>query len=102
MGAYNTVRAYLRCARCNAPAEMDINIYAGLRNLIEYKIGDEYKWVPRKAVAKGGRPKGGNIDGEGYAECPKCNKDFFVRILIREDIIVGVEPDYDKRPNIPS
>lgn len=79
---------------------MDVQCYFGFLNLFEYQIGDRVNWRAGKAVQNGGRPAGGNIEGEGYLECPVCELDAYVRIIIRDDIIVGVEPDPNKEPYI--
>jgi hypothetical protein len=76
---------------------MEIELYFGYRNLIEYKIGDEVEWMPRKAVHNGGRPEDGNLDGEGYTECPKCKRDSFVVAHIRGDVIESVEADLERK-----
>lgn len=68
----------------------------------EYSIGDEYKWLLGKAVQNGGRPENGNVDGEGYTVCSLCKKDFFVKVIIRNDVIRCVEPDLYKSPYIPA
>jgi hypothetical protein len=66
-----------------------------------YLVGDTYEWFPRKAVQNGGRPEGGNTKGEGYTECPKCEKDFHVKVVVENDTIIGAEPDATKAPFIP-
>ncbi|MBK9927631.1 MAG: hypothetical protein IPP66_20365 [Anaerolineales bacterium] len=62
----------------------------------KFQVGDIYKWISGAAVQHGGRPDMGNIDGEGYTECPQCRRDFFVKVMIREDRIEGVEPNTEK------
>ena len=64
--------------------------------MADLKIGDRYPWVARKQPQNGGRPEGGTVDGKGYMECPRCHKDAFLRVLVRNDVIVGVEPDTEK------
>ncbi|MEW6404724.1 MAG: hypothetical protein AB1649_23250 [Chloroflexota bacterium] len=65
-------------------------------------MGDQYRWIPNKSVQNGGRPENGNMDGEEYGECPLCRLDFHVKVLIREDVIAGVEPDLEKASYIPT
>jgi len=89
------------CPRCGKESEMEVNLYFGFRNLIDYKIGDTVEWVPRKAVQNGGRPDNGNLNGEGYAECPICLKDFFVIAHIKNDVIESLQANSDKKPYIP-
>lgn len=101
MSTYNMLHAVMKCPRCDNFAEMEILTYFGFRAFIDYKFGDAVEWVPRKIPKNGGRPEGGNLDGEGYAECPVCAKDFFVRVKVRSDKIEGVEHDSSKTPYIP-
>ena len=64
--------------------------------MVDLKIGDRYPWVPRKQAQNGGRPENGSLDGEGYMECPRCHKDSFLRVIVRDDVITAVEPDADR------
>ena len=59
---------------------------AGYLNPDEYKTGDKIRWG-----SKNTRPLNGNSVAEGYAECSKCNKDFWVDIVIKEDIILAIK-----------
>jgi hypothetical protein len=68
----------------------------------EYALGDQYHWRPRKSVQHGGRPENGNLDGEGYTVCPRCQRDFFTKVLIRGDIITEVAPHLEKSGYIQS
>jgi len=36
--------------------------------------------------------------GEGYVECEKCGKDYFVNVLVKSDVFVGLEYNMDKDP----
>jgi hypothetical protein len=103
MGIYNTLRVTMICPRCRESADMEIEIKFGdTRGMDKYSIGDRYKWILNKAVHNGGRPENGNIDGEGYGECPLCDLDFFVKVLIRNDVICSLEPDLEKLVHIPT
>ncbi len=93
MGTYNILTTTIRCPHCGTDSEMDINLYFGYLDLIQYKLMGRYAWWPRKAVHNGGRPADGNLDGEGYTECPACSCDFFVVVHVRADVIMSVEPD---------
>jgi len=102
MGTYNILRVTMPCPRCQQLADVELEINLGdTRGMEKYSIGDRYKWLPNKAVHNGGRPENGNIDGEGYGDCPHCDRDFFVKVLIRNDLIQGVEPDFEKHPYLP-
>jgi hypothetical protein len=101
MGTYNILNTEMRCPRCGKESVMKIELYFGYRNLIEYKIGDKVEWLPRKAVHNGGRPEDGNLDGDGYAEFPRCKRDSFVVVHIRGDVIKRVEADLEREPYMP-
>jgi uncharacterized C2H2 Zn-finger protein len=101
MGTYNRLKTEITCPRCLTVAEVEVDCYFGhVWEMKNYKVGDSYDWVPRKAIQNGGRPEGGDVDGEGYTDCPSCKKDFFVKVIVRKDLIQGVKPDLAKRPHI--
>ena len=101
MGTYNILHATIQCPRCGVQSATDIYCYFGRKWLLEYRLGDTYAWVERKMPHNGGRPEGGDLDGEGYAECPACHKDFFVKVHVRADVIEGVSPDAERQGYIP-
>ncbi len=101
MGVYNTLTTDMQCPRCGQSHEIEVDLYFGFRNMISYRLGDKYQWGAGQSVKKGARPPDGNLDGEGYVECPVCRKDFFVKVAVRSDIIEGVEPDRDRPGHIP-
>lgn len=102
MGTYNVLKAVLKCPRCGRTSLMDVDLYFGYRNQIALKVGDCYPWAwGGRSVKKGGRPPLGDIDGEGYTECPNCKKDFFVIVRVRGGRIVEALPDLSKKPYIP-
>jgi predicted regulator of Ras-like GTPase activity (Roadblock/LC7/MglB family) len=97
MGTYNILRTTLTCPHCHKTADVEIELSFGdTRAMDDCSIGDPYKWIPQKAVQNGGRPEKGDLDGEGYGECPSCHRDFFVKVFVRRDIINGVEVDFEK------
>jgi hypothetical protein len=97
MGTYNTLPTNITCPHCKTLVDVDIDMHFGNTHMMDkFVIGDQYKWVSGKALQNGGRPKEGNLDGEGYTECPNCGRDFFVKVVIREDRIESVEPDTEK------
>lgn len=101
MGMFNYLLAHMICPRCHESVDVKVECFFGYRSEMKtFHLGDSYEWWPRKAVQNGGRPPDGNIDGEGYTECPACRKDFFVKVIVRGDIIQGVEPDPNKLPYI--
>ena len=101
MGTYNEITTDLKCPRCNGSAKMYVQLNFGYTNeIMELYLGDPYPFHPNKAVQNGGKPKDGNIDGEGYVECPLCKKDFFVKAIVRNGILKSIEPDTNKKPYI--
>ncbi|MFN0019119.1 MAG: hypothetical protein ACKVP0_12720 [Pirellulaceae bacterium] len=76
---------------------MAVDLYFGdTSNCSNLSLGKPYPFHPQTAVHNRGFPPNGNTDGEGYTECPLCDKDFFVKALIRDGILTGIEFD----PNI--
>jgi hypothetical protein len=91
----------MTCPRCGQRADVEVDLYFGDVTLDHYRLGDTYRWRPRKQVKNGGRPEGGDLDGEGYAECPLCGKDFFVIVRVRGDVLEGVTVDADRPGYVP-
>ena len=80
---------------------MEVELHFGYTSeMMWLSIGDEYPFRPRKAVHNGGYPPDGNLDGEGYAVCPVCDKDFFVKVVVRGGVLTAIEPDLGKTPYI--
>jgi hypothetical protein len=69
--------------------------------MFKLKIGDRYPWVPQEQLQNGGRPENGSVAGEGYMECPRCHKDSFLRVIVRDDVIESVELDTDNHGYLP-
>src|SRR5512134_3072446 len=103
MGTYNILRAGITCPHCNASVNAEIDMHFGNTLMMDtFAIGDRYKWISDRAVQNGGRPPAGNLDGEGYTECPQCGWHYFVKVIVRSDRIEGVEPDREKPAYPPS
>ncbi len=93
MGSYNLIGWRLQCPRCGHIGEIEIEAKVGQLNFLRYRLGDEVQWAPGESVKRGARPKNGNLDGEGYAECTLCRRDYFLVIEIRNDRIAAVRVD---------
>ena len=93
MGAFNEIAWAGTCPRCQCSTEFQVEVKVGLKDQLNYRIGDQYQWVTGRSVQKGGRPDGGNIVAEGYTECPNCQKDFFVDVVIEQDTVCGAKVD---------
>jgi hypothetical protein len=99
MGTYNILKAKIECARCKQFAEQEIDLHFGYTNeMLEFSVGDKYRWFLGKEFQNGGRPENGNIDGEGYVICEICKRDFFVIVKVRNDVIEEVRHDSTKKP----
>ena len=93
MGTYNILQTSLTCPHCETRVDVQIEIFFGnTLGMDTFAIGDQYRWVSGKAAQNGGRPEGGNLDGEGYTGCLQCGRDFFVTVLVREDRIQSARP----------
>ena len=90
MGIYNELRAPMRCPSCHITDDTIINLYFGFRNLLDYRIGDTVTWVSRKIAKNGGRPEGGNMDGEAWFECKHCGACADLIVRVRTDVIKDV------------
>jgi hypothetical protein len=101
MSVHNTLRAGLACPHCGTIGLQDIEVFFGLGNLLEYKVGDRVTWVPRKAPQNGGRPAAGRMISRGYAECESCGRSFFVRVVIELDKIATAEIDPSQADDSP-
>lgn len=102
MGTFNTLVVDLQCPRCGVTAEMEAELkFGNTAQMQRLHLGDAYPWSLRGAVQNGGRPVDGSCDGDGYVECPRCCKDFFVSVLIRHDIIESVDIDHHRPGYIP-
>jgi hypothetical protein len=84
-----------------ATGRAPIELYFGERNLIDDRLGDSCQWVPRRAVQHGGRPDHSDLDGEGSAICPLCERDFFVSVAVHHDILTAVRPHSARAASIP-
>lgn len=98
MGTYNVLHTSLTCPRCGAVVDTTVDCYFGnVGDMEDLKLGGRYPWRDRVQPQNGGRPEGGSLDGPGYMECPRCHKDSYLRVIVREDVVMRVEPDTDKR-----
>jgi hypothetical protein len=97
MGMHNILQTSMTCPHCNTLVNVEIEMRFGNTSMLDkFVVGDQYKWVLDRMVQNGGRPEKGDLDGEGYTECPQCRRDFFVKVIIRGDRIQGVQPDTGK------
>ena len=93
MSLYDTLVAEVSCPRCGSSVAAECEVKLGACSQRRLRVGDEVTWRPRRIVKNGGGPPDGNLDGEGYCECPRCRRDFWVVVQVREDRIASVAPD---------
>jgi uncharacterized protein (UPF0212 family) len=102
MSTYNILHTSLNCPRCGNTVDTAVDCHFGdTAMMADLKIGDYYPWKPGKQPQNGGRPQNGTVDGEGYMQCPHCGKDAYLRVVVRNDRIVGVELDMQRLGHIP-
>lgn len=102
MGMHNTLHTEFQCTRCKADVHAEVECHFGYAAESQtLKMGDRYPWRIRRQPQNGGRPEGGNTDGDSYFHCPKCDKDAHVFVVVRDDVIVGVKLNPAKEPYIP-
>jgi hypothetical protein len=87
MESYNSLFIDLDCPNCHETVDVEIKLRFGDVSHHTYVLGDYYNWLSNVPVYSGGRPEGGNMDGEGHVVCPQCGSIFKVTVEIREDII---------------
>jgi hypothetical protein len=93
---HNVLLVELTCPRCGHHAVHEVEFKFGLLDQLTYRLGDEVRWAGGQRGKPLRRPPAGDLDGEGYVECPRCGKDFWVDIDVRGDQIVAAAPDPDR------
>ena len=101
MGTYNLLHTTASCPRCGTTGPVVVEFAFGLLDLRDYGLGDRIEWGTKGLRSPSRRPPGGDHDGEGYAECPRCGKDYWVRITVRNDAITAVQIDPGRPGHIP-
>ena len=92
MSLFNLLIFRTECPRCHQNAEFEIEMRFGdTSSMSVYRIGDQIGWKNEK------HSENGNLNGEGYAECLFCCKDFFVKVIIRNNIFSRLFPKLIKR-----
>lgn len=86
MGMFNYLYFKETCPICKKMENMEAEIKIGKLDLDIYKIGDIINWGDVKK-----RPLNGNFIGEGYVVCENCHKDFWIDVMILNDVIVNVQ-----------
>lgn len=100
MSVYNYLLLKVICPRCGVEADMEAEFRFGLRELTYYHIGDRLQWDGMGVKTPETRPEEGNYDDEAYVVCPRCERDFWLVVSVRKDIIVKAMVDPTKQPYI--
>lgn len=100
MAVFNYLLLKIICPRCGVKEEMEAEFRFGLRELIHYHIGDQLRWDGMGVKTPETRPDKGNYDDEAYVVCPHCERDFWLTVSVRNDIITSAVVDTTKQPYI--
>jgi formylglycine-generating enzyme required for sulfatase activity len=102
MSIHNYLLLTVTCPRCGLQSEMEAEFRFGLRNLTSYRLGDQLCWDGMGVKTPRTRPEGGNYAGETYVVCPHCDRDFWLKVSVRNDVIVSATFDNARQPYIPA
>ena len=94
MGMFNTLEIEFYCPKCQHTSKTEVEFKVAFLNLDRYKIGDKLIWgdgFMRKTRIENRRPNNGNYISEGYVECPNCYQDYFLNIIVKDDVILKPE-----------
>jgi hypothetical protein len=97
MAVFNYLLLTIICPRCGIEAEMEAEFRFGLRELAHYHVGDQLPWDGMGVKTPETRPDKGNYDDVAYVVCPHCERDFWLAVSVREDIIVCAKVDTSKK-----
>ena len=89
------------CPRCKEEQELELQLPFGCIGERHYKMGDKVEWQAGRPLEKGGRPDNGNLRKEVWSKCPRCLRDFWVIVTVRDDKIGKVEVDSSRSVTIP-
>ena len=95
MGLFSVIHGEVTCPRCGRRVEAAVEVRIGhVHEGTTLRVGEAYPW--NHPAMPAARPPGGNAVGDGYAECPACGRDFFVRVVVECDVVRHLEPDPDR------
>jgi hypothetical protein len=100
MAMFNYLILNITCPRCGVEAEMEAEFRFGLRDLTHYRLGDRLRWDGMGVKTPATRPQEGNYNDEAYTVCPHCERDFWLAVSVRQDIIVRAAVNPSKQPYI--
>lgn len=97
MSIYNHLLMTLRCPRCGRKSEVGTEFRFGMWDLTTYRLENALVWEGKGVRTPTHRPSGGDLDEDSYAVCSQCWNDFWVRIAVRNDVIVSAEVDATRK-----
>lgn len=100
MSLYNILFLTITCPRCGTEAKVEAEFRFGLRDLSNYRLGDKLPWDGPGTKTPEQRPEGGNYNDEAYVVCPHCERDFWLTVSVRNDVIISAIIDNTKQPYI--
>ena len=96
MSMYNWLYLSMKCPKCGRNISLKAEFRFGFLNLDTYGLEDTLRWTDEHGNGlryPKNRPENGNYSDKAYAECPVCQKDFWLKVEVVSDIIKSV--DYD-------
>jgi len=86
MGTHDELKVRLDCPSCGRVGTVTpVEVIVGASDYNECRLGDEVHWLRGKSPQNGGRPPGGNLTVDAYAECTVCGTAHGVDVEIRND-----------------
>lgn len=79
---------------------MEAEFRFGLRELTQYRIGDRLQWDGLGVKTPSVRPENGNYEGDAYVVCPLCERDFWLVVTVKNDVLVDARIDTTRKPYI--
>lgn len=95
MSVYNTLTTEAKRPHCRSVAEVRADFRFGLRDQLEYSLGDTLIWEGKGIRTPSRRPPNGDYQGEAYTECPVCGKPYWLLVRVRGDILAEAVTDWD-------
>ncbi len=90
MSTYNNAACTLRCPRCLQTVEVVVSLYVGDTSCMsDVRVGGIYPFRLGRQPQHGGPIEGVDEDG-GYAECPKCGRDFFCEVEFQDLRLIAI------------
>lgn len=101
MGMYNILVTTCSCPKCKKAHSIEAEFRFGFLNLRKYTLGETVEWDERNNslydYGANKRPENGNYIGEGYVECDLCHHDYWVDIVVKNDILSEITIRNDKQ-----